>query len=218
MFTTASFIAGLALAGAAHANVLYSQPWDGGGNLFASQNDTTGGNGNFATVFDDFTLSSASNLNGFDFTGGYFNPPAQGPITGFTLTFYADAAGAPGAAIASGFFPGTGNETFLNANSGFPTYEYSLFFNNFPVAAGTYWASIVPDLGFPPQWGWATSAVGNNNAYQTFLGTTSPLGVNMAFDVLGAPGVPEPATWGLMLVGFGLVGSSLRRRSAPATA
>ena len=30
--------------------------------------------------------------------------------------------------------------------------------------------------------------------------------------VLGAPGVPEPATWALMIVGFGLVGSAARRR------
>ncbi len=28
----------------------------------------------------------------------------------------------------------------------------------------------------------------------------------------GAPGVPEPATWALMLTGFGLAGASLRRR------
>lgn len=32
----------------------------------------------------------------------------------------------------------------------------------------------------------------------------------------GGPGVPEPATWGLMIAGFGLVGASLRRRSLAA--
>jgi len=31
---------------------------------------------------------------------------------------------------------------------------------------------------------------------------------------LAAAGVPEPATWGLMLLGFGLMGSSMRRRRA----
>ncbi len=31
-----------------------------------------------------------------------------------------------------------------------------------------------------------------------------------------AAAVPEPATWGLMILGFGVVGASLRRRRAPA--
>jgi hypothetical protein len=41
------------------------------------------------------------------------------------------------------------------------------------------------------------------------------------FDVNGAPvtgGVPEPATWGLMLVGFGGLGAMMRRRRAVALA
>lgn len=33
-----------------------------------------------------------------------------------------------------------------------------------------------------------------------------------------APAVPEPATWGMMLVGFGIVGATVRRRSRSATA
>ena len=32
------------------------------------------------------------------------------------------------------------------------------------------------------------------------------------------PGVPEPATWALMIAGFGMVGSALRRRRGFATA
>ena len=34
----------------------------------------------------------------------------------------------------------------------------------------------------------------------------------------GGPAVPEPATWALMLFGFGLVGSAVRRRSATSVA
>ncbi len=39
-------------------------------------------------------------------------------------------------------------------------------------------------------------------------------GQQHAFYLTGAGGVPEPATWGLMLTGFGLAGSALRRRRA----
>ncbi len=40
----------------------------------------------------------------------------------------------------------------------------------------------------------------------------------MDFLANGALGVPEPATWGLMLVGFGLIGATARRRRAAAVA
>jgi hypothetical protein len=86
----------LACAGSANAAVLYSQPWDGGPNLVASQNDTTGGFGAYATVYDQFTLSSTSDVEDLEWTGGYFNPPIQGQITAWTITFYANNAGAPG--------------------------------------------------------------------------------------------------------------------------
>ena len=33
-----------------------------------------------------------------------------------------------------------------------------------------------------------------------------------------APGVPEPATWAMMVIGFGALGAALRRRSRPALA
>ncbi|WP_188764074.1 PEPxxWA-CTERM sorting domain-containing protein, partial [Sandarakinorhabdus glacialis] len=35
---------------------------------------------------------------------------------------------------------------------------------------------------------------------------------NFVGDAVG--GVPEPATWGMMIVGFGLVGAAARRRKA----
>ena len=46
--------------------------------------------------------------------------------------------------------------------------------------------------------------------------TGSPLGVRVLFTAAGVPaptgGVPEPSTWALLLVGFGLAGSGLRAR------
>jgi hypothetical protein len=184
---------GITVIPASAGGILYQQPWDGGSNLFASQNDTTGGFGNFATTYDNFTLGSNSNVNGVGWTGGYFNPPNQGPITAWTLTFYNDNAGIPGAPIATGSFGGTGNETFLANVNGFPIYTYSLSFANYNVGPGTYWLSVVPDLGYPPQWGWATG-IGPNQAYQCFFGTCGATGTSMAFDINGSVATPEPSS------------------------
>jgi len=47
--------------------------------------------------------------------------------------------------------------------------------------------------------------------------TSNPTGLRVEFlssnvDELAGPAVPEPATWAMMLVGFGVVGASMRRR------
>ena len=51
----------------------------------------------------------------------------------------------------------------------------------------------------------------------TVAGTT---GRNASYSgtlAFAAAGVPEPATWGLMILGFGMVGSAMRRRAAKTT-
>lgn len=188
------------------ANQIVCQPWDGGSNLAASQNDTNlGGFGNFATVFQQFTLprtASDWDLESFHWVGGYFNPAVQGPITAWTLTFYLDNGGIPGAPIAAGSFPGNGGETFVGNVNGFPIYVYWLYFQSFDVLPGTYWASVVPDLGFPPQWGWATSS-GTDPGYQCFFGSCGLTGVGFAYAVDGRP-TPEPGT--LIMLGTGVLG------------
>lgn len=214
MFAKSFAAAALLLAaGTANAGVLFSQPHDGGSSLFASQNDTTGGNGNFATVFDDFTLNASSAITGLEFVGGYFQG-TQAPISSFTFALYGNGAGGPGGVIAS--FSGTATETLINGQ----IFSYAASLPETVLGPGTYWLSIVPSVGFPPQWGWATSEIGNDNAYQVFLGTGSNIGRNMAFSVLGSSTsvVPEPATWALLISGFGLVGGALRRQRGTARA
>lgn len=193
------------------ANQIYCQPWDGGSNLFASQNDTNGF-GNFATVYDNFTFTQTWDVESFHWVGGYFNPPNQGPITAWTLTFYNDNAGQPGNPIAAGTFTGNGGETFIGNVNGFPMYVYWLYFNSFDMAPGTYWASVVPDLGFPPQWGWASGTGGDGLAYQDFFGTRTALPFDMAFAIDGRAVVPEPGT--LIMLGTGILGiaGAIRRK------
>ncbi len=52
--------------------------------------------------------------------------------------------------------------------------------------------------------------------YQGFAINAASSGVRLTVDNIGLQGsiVPEPATWGLMLAGFGLAGAALRRRRA----
>ncbi len=157
MFALATSVIGFAQAPCGLPNELYCQAWDGSGNLFASQNDTVGGFGNFATVYDQFTLAKGNSLwdvESFHFVGGYFNIGPPPFVTALTLELYANDNGgsAPGTPIAIGSFPsfdetGTWRRRLL-IRSIFPELR---------MAPGTYWASVVPDLGFPPQWGWATS-------------------------------------------------------------
>ena len=93
---------------------------------------------------------------------------------------------------------------------------YNLAFNFTAAGATQYWMSIVPDIGFPPQWGWARGTGGDGASFQDFFGTRSPQAFDMAFTLTGNAAVPEPATWALMLGGFGLAGVAVRRRSRTA--
>jgi hypothetical protein len=188
--------------------IIYAQNPDFNG-AYASQNDTASGFGNFATAFDNFTLGANYNIDEVQWVGSYFNPPAQGVITAFTLTFYADAGGAPGAVLATYSGPGSFGETFVGFdNAGSPTFVYAgLLGSPFAATAGTqYWISLVPDLGFPPQWGWETGTGGDGAAYQCFFGACGAVPGDLAFALNGTQqtSVPEPGS--LMLLGTGILG------------
>jgi hypothetical protein len=195
------------------ASIVYAQNPDFGG-AYASQNDNVNGNGNFATSYDNFTLSASTSLSSVEWVGSYFNPPTQGTITAWTLNIYSNNGGIPGTSLYQTVVSGNGSETFLqNDNIGDPTFLYTLPVN-FSATAGTeYWISVVPDLSFPPQWGWETGTGGDGAAYQCFLGSCGAVPNDLAFALFGGTSTtPEPGT--LILLGSGILGlaGTLRRK------
>ena len=183
--------------------------------LYASQNDTsTGGFGNFATTYDNFTLGATTAINQVQWVGGYFNPQSLGPITQWTVGFYANKGGQPGSLLQAFVIAGNGGETFLqNDVVGDPNYLYTAAVSFSAALGTTYWLSVEPDLAFPPQWGWGSSSQGNNNSYQDLFGVRSQISDNTSFALFAqTTTVPEPGSVILLSTGLVGIGGMLRRK------
>ncbi len=200
----------------AMAVLLYQQAFDMTGNAYSSQKDTSGGYGNFATMYDNFTLGSSSSINNVTWVGEFFNPSSHGSISSFTVNFWANSSAQPGGLLQSFNVSGNGAETLLGTFGGIPTYAYSLNLGAaFAAMAGTqYWISIVPSVGYPPQWGWSTGTGGDSSSYQDFFGSRSKIGADMAFALNGTSSVPDGGNTAILFGGALLMlGISWRRNS-----
>jgi hypothetical protein len=122
-------------------------------------------------------------------------------------------------------FGGTLTVTFANAIDAFGVYiggvqtdSVTLRFNN-----GAPQAVVLDSLGTDPVSGVAAlNFVGFVDATKSILSVTIDAGNDtLSFDDLrfsyaaNAPGIPEPASWAMMIAGFGLAGGALRSRSRP---
>jgi hypothetical protein len=138
---------------------------------------------------DSLSASGTSNLGAFEFVGSHC-------IAGFPPGPYYDGV------VEWQFADGTLNATYdgvltVSTTPGVFDFTESILFTGgtgkFAGASGL--ATAIGTLGFGQVEGISVS-IGN----ATFQGH------------LDAPAIPEPATWGMMILGFGAVGGMMRRR------
>ena len=164
-----------------------------------------------------FSLASNASITSLQFdVTGYFHFP-----TDVTVSFFSDAGGILGAQLFSQTFTPaqfasdthTANNTdIVGLNLSGPLNllagSYDVFFSNpMDLAIPVYSGSGA--IYFEPP---STLAPGTKyGQLHDFNGNTSSVGVT-----LFSGAVPEPATWAMMLMGFGLMGFGLRNRSKAA--
>jgi hypothetical protein len=134
-------------------------------------NSTTG---QFATA-DDFAVASSGNINNLCWNGTYIGN--AGGADDFTVTYFRNVGGLPGALIAS--FSQSGGSLTVTSQANGPVHTYSAPHANVAVDAGScYFVQIVNTLG-GGSWYWEQSLAGNHYALQN----GAPLPVDMSLCV-----------------------------------
>jgi hypothetical protein len=146
----------------AGSNVLYDQNDSDGGTASVSQDFETANDPFDNASADDFVVPAGGwTITGVDATGLYFN--GAGPSDSFSVTFYSDAGGVPGAVVNAQ----SGLSYTDTTGLGSPSINLATPVN---LSAGTYWVSIVSRMDFPVggEWGWEdrTTQSGSMSAWE----------------------------------------------------
>ena len=151
-------------------------------------------------TYGQFTLTQSMRISGIQFFGTITNPG-----TGlFNLSF--------GGANQPGIFIFTQTMTFGSAAG--PGW-HGLTDLDLELGPGTYWVGFASggDAFAAQHYGSAPNPLGNESYYTPTGGYTDVDSANLAWRITSfASTVPEPATWAMMIFGFGLVGTTLRRQ------
>ena len=148
------------------------------------------------------SVSGPSSTDGVNYTFGYSDSGTNSPFTetvswvndlsgwyGVTLSTVATRANGPtDVDITAAFLTGTGIGTSI------------------VLGANPFNTDLIENYALAGQW---LAAGTYTLTVQGTRGASGSFGGNVAFE---AAGVPEPATWAMMLLGFGGIGWQLRRR------
>lgn len=150
--------------------------------------------GGFANLYWDLDRASAPSGSdlGFEITNlDAFIPGVAGSVATPGISFFKTADSVEFAIPVSYF------------TQAFAGLSYNLPANQFPVIGNSVRLNLSQSLGF--------SVAGGDASYgANRLGTAA---------LTATPAVPEPATWAMMIAGFGILGGTMRRRRrAPGTA
>jgi hypothetical protein len=159
-------------------------------------------------------------VNGF-YSGGTSSSGATGPNLGVSFTGFQTTSGF-GETSPPNLAFNAGGPAFANTTFGFTRFSFTAGFfapgtvNVFSGinGSGTLLGSITGLLGNPNAFALQTITFTGLGRSVTFVGTDATLGVDDFNFTLAGGGVPEPATWAMMLIGFGLVGGAMRGRRA----
>ena len=169
------------------------------------------------SVSDSFTLTQAATVTGVNF-GVWSQPNDVMQTVDWGITAnpadYVDNGTAAVTTNLTGAVDGKFNYYSL-ANDSFSTGSVHL-------AAGTYYLVLqnaVTNTGSPIYW---DESDGASSATESYIGNLANYSApnttgSESFQILGGA-VPEPATWAVMLVGFGGVGAVMRSRRKLASA
>ena len=160
-------------------------------------------------VSNSFTLASATTITGFtlgawSFPGDDFTAVDYGFSTSPNYAITGNAALTSSGAYTNGF--------------GFTVATYTGSITPITLAAGTYWFSLqnaTVSNGDPVYWDINN---GPSHAYENTIGDVTDVlfpGSNSSAVTLtgsAASPAPEPASWAMMVGGFGLVGGAMRAR------
>lgn len=204
--------AGLGLSGQAFAGTVtvFSNPLVSGGNQNCAFATACGSFGPFGDDFagQAFTLSSSASINAASFVT---HSVSSGPIGSANWAIYQanGAGGLPGTLVASGAGEPL-SPTLLGG--GYSAENFGLG-GNVDLSSGSYYFAVQVDSALI----WLMQGQ-NGGAVETHDGgstwSNSYEGINgVAVSLYDVTGVPEPATWAMLILGVAMIGFAARRRS-----